>query len=65
MLAAISIQGLLPLLIQVIIVGAICWLVWWLIGFINPPQPFAKILQVIVAIVAVVYLVNLLLALAP
>lgn len=64
LLAAISIGGLVPLLIEVIIVAAICWLLWWLVGYIDPPQPFLKILQCIIAIVAVLYLVNLLLSLS-
>lgn len=60
MLAA-TLQGLVPLLVEILIVGLIAWLLWWLIGFINPPQPFAKVLQVIVAVAAVLYLVKVLL----
>lgn len=62
-IAALSIGGLVPLLIEVLIVAGVCYLLWWLVGYINPPQPFAKILQVIIAVVAVLYLVNLLLSL--
>lgn len=63
LIAALSISGLLPLLIEVIIVAVVCWLIWWLIGYIGLPQPFDRVLRIIVAIVAVVYLVNLLLGL--
>jgi hypothetical protein len=63
MIAAISIGGLVPLFLQILIVGAICWLLWWLIGFINPPEPFKKVLQVFVAVVGVIFLINALLSL--
>ena len=50
--------GLLHLLIQVIIVGMVCWLAWWLIGYIGLPAPFDKVARVIVAIIAVVFLLD-------
>lgn len=64
MIAAFSAQGLVSLFVQILIVGAVCWLLWWLVGFINPPQPFAKILQVIIAVIAVIFLINALLSMA-
>ena len=52
---------LMHILLQIIIVGGICWLLWWLIGFIGLPAPFDKVARVIVAVVAVFFLINLLL----
>lgn len=63
-LAALSVGGLVPLLIEVLIVAAVCWLLWWLVNYLAPPQPFLKILQCIIAVVAVLYLINLLLGLS-
>ena len=57
-----SISGLLNLIVWFAIVGGVFWLLWWLIGYIGLPQPFDKVLRIIVAIVCVVILVNLLLS---
>jgi len=58
-----SISSLLNLVVWFAIIGGVFWLLWWLIGYIGLPQPFDKVLRVIVAIVCVVILVNLLLSL--
>ena len=55
--------GLLHLLIQIIVVGLVCYLLWWLIGYIGLPEPFNKIARVLVAVVAVIFLLNLVLGL--
>ena len=60
----ISLQGLLGLIVWVAIIGGVFYLLWWLIGFIGLPEPFGKVLRVIVAIVAVIFLVQVLLGLA-
>ncbi len=62
-LAALSVGGLLPLLIQIIVVAVVFWLVNWAIGYIGIADPFAKIIRVVMALIALIYLVNLLLSL--
>lgn len=54
---------LLSLVVYVLVIGAICWLLWWLIGFIGVPEPFAKIARSVVAVVAVILLIGVLLSL--
>ncbi len=63
LLAVLSIGGLVPLLINLIVVGLIIYLLWWLIGYIGLPAPFDRVARVIVAVVAVIFLINLLLSL--
>lgn len=46
-LALISGSGLLNLLIQLIVAGLVFYLLWWLIGYIGLPQPFDKVIRVI------------------
>lgn len=58
-----TIATLVNVLIYLLIVGGICWLLWWLIGFIGLPEPFNKVARVIVAVVAVLLCINLLLGL--
>ncbi len=62
-LALISVGGLLPLLIELVIVGLIIWLLLYFIGYIGIPEPFNKVARVIVMLVGLVWLINLLLSL--
>lgn len=62
-LAVISGAGLIHLLIQLIVLGLIAWLLFWLVNFISPPEPFRKVILCILAIAMVVLLVNALLSL--
>lgn len=55
--------SLFHILISLIVIGMVCWLIWWLIGYIGLPEPFNKIARVIVAVVAVLFLINLVLGL--
>jgi len=61
LLAAISGSSLIHFLITLIVVGLIFYLLWWLIGYIGLPEPFGKVAKVIIALVAVIFLINALL----
>jgi hypothetical protein len=54
---------LVGLLIWIIIIGSICGLLWWLVGFVGLPEPFNKVARIAIAIVAVLLLINFLLGL--
>lgn len=56
--AAVTGSSLVHLLITVIVVGVICWLLWWLVSYIGLPAPFDKVARVLIALVAVVFLIN-------
>jgi hypothetical protein len=56
-----DIQGLLYLVIWLAVIGLAFYVIWWLIGFVGLPQPFDKVLRVIVAIVAAIIVVSILL----
>jgi len=64
MFLAVAASSLVSVLIQVIVVALICYLLWWLIGYIGLPAPFDKVARVIVACFAVIFLINALLAVA-
>lgn len=59
----ISGSTLVSLLITLVVAGLVFWLLLWFIGFVGIPEPFAKVAKVIVALVAVVFLLNILLGL--
>ncbi len=59
--AAISGDDLVSLVVWIVVVGLIFWLLTWLIGYIGLPQPFNKVARVLIAVVAVLLLINVLL----
>ena len=60
----ITLQTLMHVVIYLLVIGGVCWLLWWLIGYIGLPEPFNKIARVIIAVVAVFLLINLLIGFA-
>jgi len=62
LLAQISGEALIHGIIFLIILGLIFWLLWWLVGYTAPPEPFNKIIRVVLAIAAVIILINVLLS---
>ncbi len=64
-LAATTISGesLVTALIWIVAIGLVCWLLWWFINFIKLPEPFNKVAQVLIALVAVIFLINAILTL--
>jgi hypothetical protein len=53
-------SGLLSLLISLVIVGLICYVLWWAIGKIGLPEPFNKIAIAVIVLIAVAYLLSIL-----
>lgn len=51
---------LISALIQIIFVGLVCAILLWFIRKLGLPEPFDKAAQAIVALIAVVFLLNLL-----
>lgn len=57
-------SALISLLIWVIVLGCIFGLLWWLVGYVGLPEPFNKVARVILAVIAVLILINVLLTMA-
>ncbi len=63
-LAAIDGQQLIQTVIWIVAIGLIFWLLTWLISYVGLPEPFAKIARIILAVAAVIFLINVILGLA-
>ncbi len=63
-LAVLSGEGVVNAIIYIIVFGLIFWLLHWLISYVGIPEPFAKVARVILAVAAVIILINCLLMLA-
>lgn len=59
----ISIQTVVQVVIYLLVVGAIFWLLYWLIGYCNPPEPFKKFAYIFLAVAGVLILIGMLLGL--
>jgi hypothetical protein len=64
MLAAISGESLIQSLVYLICIGVVFWLLWWLLDYCKVPEPFNKVGRIILAVAAVLVLINILLGLA-
>lgn len=62
-IAAISGQAIIYAVLTILVVGIIFWLLHWLIDYMKLPEPFTKVANVILAIGAVIFLINALLSL--
>ena len=58
-------NGLFGILIYVIVLGLIFYVVWWFLGKLALPEPFNKIAIAVVALIALILLLNLLFGFAP
>jgi len=56
-----SITGLVYFVGYVLALGMIVWLLTWLVDYINPPEPFHRVLKVVIVVVGVIILILLLL----
>lgn len=61
-LATVSGKEVVSAVIWTIGLGLIFWLLWWLVDFAKIPEPFNRIAKVIVAVAAVVLLINLIMS---
>lgn len=60
----VSGEGIVSALIWLVCMGLVFWLLFWLITYVALPEPFAKVAKVILAVAAVVFLINILMGLA-
>ena len=60
LLAATTISGqdALNLVIQLVLVGLCFWLILWFVGWVGVPEPFLKVIKVILGLVALIFLIN-------
>ena len=60
---SIGIDGLLSFVIYLVIIGLVFWCIWWFLGYVGVPEPFNKVIRVVIGLVALIIVVNLLLGL--
>ncbi len=61
--APLALEGLISFIVYLVIVGLIFWCIWWFIGYVGIPEPFNKVVRVVMGLVALLIVINLLLGL--
>jgi hypothetical protein len=49
--------GLVHLIVVGVVLALLCYLVFWLIGYLGVPEPIRKVIVVIIVVVAVLWLI--------
>ena len=63
LLAVISGSQLLNSFVILVVGALIFWLILWFVKYVGIPEPFNKVIRVIVGLVALIFLINFLLSL--
>lgn len=61
--AQAGVSGLLRAVIYLVIMGTIFWAIWYFVTWVGVPEPFLKVIKVLLGLAALVFVVNLLLSL--
>lgn len=59
----VSLSAVVTIIVYLIVAGLVFWLLSWLVDYIAPPEPFRKVANVALAILAVLIVIGLLLSL--
>lgn len=62
-LAAVSGKDIVQAVLWIIGMGLIFWLLIWLLDYCKIPEPFNKVVRIILAIAAVIFLINIIMGL--
>jgi hypothetical protein len=60
----ITLEQVVRTFIYLLVAGAIFWLLFWLVNYIAPPEPFNKFIRVFLAVCGVLVIISILLSLA-
>ncbi len=61
--AAFALSSLVDVIIWLLIAGTVYWLGLWLVAQVGPPEPFNKIIRIILAVIVFIIVLNALLSL--
>jgi len=59
-----TIEGLVAIVIWLIVVGLIFYVLWWLVGYLELPEPINKVVRVLLAVLCALVIIYLLLQVA-
>lgn len=63
LLATVNGKDLVGAVLWIIAMGVCFWILWWLCDYVKIPEPFNKVVRVILAIAAAIFLINIIMGL--
>lgn len=63
-IAAISGNTLVWVIVQIFAAALIFWLVNWFVGYVGIGEPFNKVIKVVLGLIVLIFLINAILTLA-
>lgn len=61
----IDIAAVLVLVLWLVVIGLIFWVIWWAVSKVGVPEPFNKIIQVVLVVAAALIAIYFLTAMLP
>jgi hypothetical protein len=58
-------MSLIGLIVTLVLMGLVFWLVLWFVDYVGLPEPFNKVIKVIVGLIILIYLLGVILGGAP
>ena len=55
--------SLLSLFVTLVVAGLIFWLVLWFVNYVGVPEPFNKVIKVVMGLLVLIFLINVLMSL--
>jgi hypothetical protein len=49
---------MISLLVTVLVFALVCYLIFWIMGFLGAPEPIRKVVTVIVVVIAAIWLIS-------
>lgn len=59
------VEGLLGLIVWLLVIGLIFYVLWWAVGQVGVPEPFNKVIRVVLAVACAIILIYMLLGFLP
>jgi len=54
-------HGILGAIVYLVVMGLIWWAIWWFVNWVGIPEPFLKVVKVVLGLFALLVLVDFLL----
>ena len=60
--AAITVDSVLSIIVYLVIVGLILWVISWFVAYVGVPEPFNRVIRVVLGLVALIIVIDVLLS---
>jgi hypothetical protein len=51
-------MAIIPLLITVAVFALVCYIIFWIVGYLGVPEPIRKVIVVVIVLIAVIWILT-------